>query len=1023
MKIIEKALNGATLLLATLCFALLLGSCTENEIDSQYQNYADKFDEYTITAGVDEEIPYDESDNYIISIASNKPWSIEVSYEDVDSEDWCTLSAYSSGEIGLTADVTIYAAANTSNESRKAFIAVSLEGVEEPTLYTIVQSGFVAELSASAAGNDLAAIADASTTFTIYSNTDWEITDASGKYTFEPSTGSGDTIVTAMTTSANTTQENIVTEATISAEDVDDVTVTLTQLFVPASLVIVDFSTLNNSTYVGSAGSVSLSEGILTITQTSTTGSSGSTSMTRPSVSNPGDFGIGTYVFTIEETLLQDDAFFTIYLEDDLTNRNILYLGANAGLSNVFRLNSTVFNPTISTTIDDLRGASTITVSILPTDGNYDCATATLTVMIDDTVFLSYDHTYNYTNSETEYSLFLFGLGTVGGVTSENYIKLSEVSYLPYESGVVIEKLEIDTSTMGNIPANGGSVSFSIKETTSDWSIAEVAGLTISPMSGTASESAVTVTVSAGANTTDGSISHSVVVTPTSEGTTLTAETVSISQLYESPEVFEGIDFSIFNYIDYLHGTSSIADSGALTLTHTSTKQSRFMNTSNDSTEYKFGTYTFEIGEYIGQDDGFISFTLDDSGATSDRAILYIGQPTDNSVFKIDGTVVNPNLKVDIATLEAMEELELSILPTNGYSDCSTATLTLSIDGSVISTTNHTKNNTDSDAPYVSLIVGIGTASASVTGTHSITINSFNYTPYVGVTSSDPNLSFGTESSTISNIGETFSIDISTYDITSIELESSHDGVSYEVAADLSSVSVTVGANNSYAEREVTLSLIGDGTVAGSNTYTVTQPSDVSSVLGGDTVVDNNGSTVCSFVSSSNVQGRVMTSSYYGMGTFTVKVDGISLDSDSSISIQNYLYDTSSWYNIELRGDGTSGSTSNTKLVLDYYNGADSKLFYFGSLTNEEINAITEIKWSVTPSTSTTDYGTAGVDDIEINVYINGSTTPLLTGYHDDFWSASSTYAMPLYFGVRYSGDTTSYISYESIVFEPYSAN
>ncbi len=157
------------------------------------------------------------------SIYSNTSWSV------AKSESWLTISSTTgSGDKTLTVTAT---QANSGTASRTATITVSATGATDQTIL-VTQLGTAASLLVSPTETTLGAASGSVNYLTITSNISWtvEVTSGSEWMTAGPSSGTGNSTITARATSANpSTSATRSAEITVSGAGVADVIINVTQ--------------------------------------------------------------------------------------------------------------------------------------------------------------------------------------------------------------------------------------------------------------------------------------------------------------------------------------------------------------------------------------------------------------------------------------------------------------------------------------------------------------------------------------------------------------------------------------------------------------------------------------------------------------------------------------------------------------------------------------------------------------------------------------------------------------------------
>ncbi len=153
-------------------------------------------------------------------IASNISWSVS------DDATWLTVSP-SSGSNNGTVTVTA-TSSNTSPNPRTAIVTVSGTGVSSKTV-TVTQNGIALNLAVSTTSLSLSATSNSQSSFTVTSNTSWNVSDDASWLTASPASGANNGTVTVTATSNNTSPNPRTAIVTISGTGVSSKTVTVTQ--------------------------------------------------------------------------------------------------------------------------------------------------------------------------------------------------------------------------------------------------------------------------------------------------------------------------------------------------------------------------------------------------------------------------------------------------------------------------------------------------------------------------------------------------------------------------------------------------------------------------------------------------------------------------------------------------------------------------------------------------------------------------------------------------------------------------
>ena len=231
---------------------------------------------FTLTVSPSNQSVTNASGSTAFTITSNTSWSVS------DNATWLTVSPASGTENG--AIIANYSE-NTTTSQRVGTITVTGGGITRTVTVTQAAAPFTLTVSPS---NQSVTNASGSTTFTITSNTSWNVSDDATWLTVSPASGSGDTNLTA-TYQENTTTSQRVGTITVTGGGITR-TVTVTQSAAPFTLTI---SPSNRS--------VTNASGSTTFTITSNTSWSVSDNATWLTVSPVSGSGNGTLTATYQE--------------------------------------------------------------------------------------------------------------------------------------------------------------------------------------------------------------------------------------------------------------------------------------------------------------------------------------------------------------------------------------------------------------------------------------------------------------------------------------------------------------------------------------------------------------------------------------------------------------------------------------------------------------------------------------------------------------------------------------------------
>ena len=202
----------------------------------------------TITVTQDAALPYLNVSNQNINVSandgstssftitSNTSWNINC------DQTWLTIDPNTNSG---SSTINITASANPTTNTRQAIITVSSTGLENKTI-TVTQDAALPYLNISTQEISIAANEGSTNTFTITSNTTWNLVCNQSWLTVNPTSGSGNLTIN-MTAASNPVTSPRSSTITVTATGIEEKTITITQDAKPSS--ITDMSTLNNYIY------------------------------------------------------------------------------------------------------------------------------------------------------------------------------------------------------------------------------------------------------------------------------------------------------------------------------------------------------------------------------------------------------------------------------------------------------------------------------------------------------------------------------------------------------------------------------------------------------------------------------------------------------------------------------------------------------------------------------------------------------------------------------------------------------
>jgi hypothetical protein len=172
-----------------------------------------------------------------VDIASNMNWAA------ASSQSWLTANSQNgSGNSTLT----LTASSNPTITTRTATLTISGTGIT-PVIITITQSAGAASLYVSSNSIELAAQANSTRSFVIYSNIDWTATSDQSWLTLNPISGSNSATIT-LTAQANQSTESRNATITVSGNNVTPQTILISQdPGIPALTVSTSSVTITNN--------------------------------------------------------------------------------------------------------------------------------------------------------------------------------------------------------------------------------------------------------------------------------------------------------------------------------------------------------------------------------------------------------------------------------------------------------------------------------------------------------------------------------------------------------------------------------------------------------------------------------------------------------------------------------------------------------------------------------------------------------------------------------------------------------
>ncbi|MFI3280672.1 MAG: BACON domain-containing carbohydrate-binding protein [Rikenellaceae bacterium] len=716
MKTIDKLQNFAKFITTSICFLLLLGSCTRNEIDSQPETA----DYFTVTATVADEISFAENSDNKFSVEGNVWWEATVSQD----EQWCTLSGYSSDQAGLKAEIYIYAEANLSTDPRSATISFNVDGVSCDETITVTQMGYGAEIVLSESELSVIAAAGSTATFTVTSTSTWTIAE-NDYFSFDPSVGEGDpylkdepTLVTATAKSTNVNSTDIVTTMYISNEDGKEASIEFTQ----QKSVSLDFADSSDIT-AAAAGEV------LSI-EVETDSDSWKMYCSNSSVSI--DYSKFESEGVVEVTIPKNATFasrsMTLSLKSDdglmESTSNILVSQDSANSFNYVQY-MLQGNYSISEdgalTINNTGAAKT---RILSNEAIYGMGKCTIKFDNYEGDSASY---INFHAQDTGTDLVNLAIGP--GLSSSYFRNTANTINSPPSLKVTLDHLQAMTEMVISIlpDETDGTKMNLVVELSNDSGVLYNYSLQTTNFYTADPDFTNDMTLYFGLCSSTAPTSGSNTMTISSFDFVPYDPSVGLVPDSGDDSTATVVPFSLFTNTDNLYGTKTLINDGeGVTLTHTSGGSSRI---GYSTTDLLFGTYNFNISDYQGSSDSSFNMHLDINGYTTDRVILYVGPGAPVTIVKVDGTVVNTTtVNPTLEQMEATVNLEVSILPkADDDSKIEVTTTLYDASGTAIYTKSiENINYSDSVAPYDIIYCGLfGTPEQS------ITIESLTYKPYV----------------------------------------------------------------------------------------------------------------------------------------------------------------------------------------------------------------------------------------------------------------------------------------------------
>ena len=177
-------------------------ACQENTVDTQGEILPKLATDAQNTYVADPTLP----ENITFNVSSNTPWRITVDCgEDFAERPWCSVSPSLSAVSSLVEEVTIKMKDNPTYESRTAAITIEADGIAEPTVITVRQTGQGNLTLSELQPREEISKDGGSASFTVVSNRDWTAESDQKWLTLDKSSGtaSNDPITVTVTASVS----------------------------------------------------------------------------------------------------------------------------------------------------------------------------------------------------------------------------------------------------------------------------------------------------------------------------------------------------------------------------------------------------------------------------------------------------------------------------------------------------------------------------------------------------------------------------------------------------------------------------------------------------------------------------------------------------------------------------------------------------------------------------------------------------------------------------------------------------
>ena len=177
-------------------------ACQENTVDTQGEILPKLATDAQNTYVADPTLP----ENITFNVSSNTPWRITVDCgEGFAERPWCSVSPSLSAVSSLVEEVTIKMKDNPTYESRTAAITIEADGIAEPTVITVRQTGQGNLTLSELQPREEISKDGGSASFTVVSNRDWTAESDQKWLTLDKSSGtaSDDPITVTVTASVS----------------------------------------------------------------------------------------------------------------------------------------------------------------------------------------------------------------------------------------------------------------------------------------------------------------------------------------------------------------------------------------------------------------------------------------------------------------------------------------------------------------------------------------------------------------------------------------------------------------------------------------------------------------------------------------------------------------------------------------------------------------------------------------------------------------------------------------------------